>query len=229
MRAALLTILSLVLALFVAGGAVAQVPDPVSPILIGPGPAVPPPPPALTDSHRGGKSHPGRKHGGNRAKPHRAKPKNGKGAKDKPGTSGKLHASCAPLGHTQTYDGWGPAVAYGTQVTVVYEASRCSTPAGEALNVSADGTATVFAGSSATGVPLDARPFTVTGTWRRPANAEAWPPSWWDCSVGYASYAWEIPGVYSFQVSARDGTWSLDVSSDGVGSQAVHWTHDGCA
>ena len=69
----------------------------------------------------------------------------------------------------------------------------------------------------------------VTGTWREPQNSEAWPPAWWGCGVPYASYTWEIPGVYSFEVSAQDGFWTLDVSSEGVGTQAVSWTHDGCA
>lgn len=226
MRAALLMLLSLALVVTVAGGAAAQEADPTSPIAIGPGPAIPPPPPALGKS-RPRKGHSAKKNRGARTRPHRAKP--GKRAKDKRNDAVQLVASCAPLGHTQTYAGWGPAVAYGTQVTVVYEASRCSTPAGDALNVAADGTATVFAGSSATGAPLDVQPFTVTGMWKRPGNAEAWPPSWWDCSVGSASYSWEIPGVYSFRVSARDGAWTLDVNSQGVGSQSVHWTYNGCA
>jgi hypothetical protein len=69
----------------------------------------------------------------------------------------------------------------------------------------------------------------VTGTWRQPKNAAAWPPAWWECSVPYANYTWQIPGVYTFRVSARDGVWNLDVSSEGVEPQAFSWTHDGCA
>ena len=140
-----------------------------------------------------------------------------------------LHASCAPLAHTQAYSTWGPAVSYGRPVTVVYEASRCSTPDGSALDVFAEGTAEVFEGSSDSGELLDARPFVVSGTWREPKNDTAWPPAWWDCSVAYASYTWQIPEVYTFQVSAREGVWTLHVTSQGVGSQDLSWTHDGCA
>jgi hypothetical protein len=120
-------------------------------------------------------------------------------------------------------------VAYGETVTVVYEADRCSTPDGSALDVAVEGTAMVFQGETESGALLDTRPFLVAGTWREPKNAEAWPPPWWGCGVPYARYTWEIPGLYSFQVSARDGLWSLDVASQGVGSQALTWTHDGCA
>ena len=189
---------------------------PPSPVLIGPGPALPPPPPAL----------PGSKHG-----------KGGKGAqkgqdaKGKGGSAGglDLQANCAPFNHIQTYSSWGPAVAYGGPVTVVYEAERCSTPDGRSLDLTAEGTASVFEGLTPDGVLLDTRPFVFTGTWRQPKNAEAWPLAWWDCSVAYASYIWEIPGLYTFQVTADSGVWSLDVSSQGVGTQAVSWTHNGCA
>ncbi len=214
-RAALLLLLSFLLATTVAGGASAAEPDPAtSPLTIGPGPAIPPPPPVLPTS-KGSKKHSGKSdRGGN------------EGAKE-----GKLelHASCAPLAHTQTYSAWGPAVSYGGPVTVAYEASRCSTPDGLALDVAAEGTARIYQGADTSGVLLDTRPFLVSGRWKEPRNAEAWPPTWWDCSVPFATYTWQIPGVYTFQVSARDGVWSLNVSSQGVGTQDVSWTHDGCA
>ncbi|MGH2691952.1 MAG: hypothetical protein ACRDHM_05570 [Actinomycetota bacterium] len=196
--------------------------EPTSPLVIGPVEAVPPPAPDLPDARQGQASKGGHQAGpGGKAGKHRRQ----SGAQD----ALELTASCAPFSHTQTYVGWGPAVAYGGPVTLVYEAGRCSTPDGSALDVAVDGTAKVFQGDSATGALLDTRPFLVTGTWRQPRNAEAWPPTWWGCGVPYASYTWEIPGVYTFQVSARDGFWSLDVSSQGVASQAVSWTHDGCA
>jgi hypothetical protein len=228
-RAALLVLMTLLLGSALAGSAGAAEPDPsVPPLTIGPGDAIPPPPPVLPSGKRGKKDAgpPRSKQGG---KPAGGSSK-GQGAN---GTKGHdkldLHASCAPLAHTQTYVAWGPAVSYGGPVTVVYDASRCSTPDGSALDVAAEGTAQIFQGPDTTGALLDTKPFIVSGTWREPRNAEAWPPTWWDCSVPFANYTWQIPGVYTFQVSARDGVWSLNVSSQGVATQDVSWTHDGCA
>lgn len=214
-------LVALLLATTASGRALAAPADPTSPVVIGPAPAVPPPPPTLPGS-KAGKAKGAKakaKHGG----------KAGKAGKDKKKTGLELQASCSPLAHTQSYEGWGPAAAYGKPVTVVYQAARCSTPDGSALDLSAEGTAQIFDGPSAAGALLDTRPFLVTGTWRKPKNAEAWPPTWWACDVPFASYTWQIPGVYSFRVSARNGVWSLDVSSDGAGSHAFSWTHDGCA
>ena len=217
---ALRVLLIALLALGALGGlaGVAAAVEPGSPLVIGPVEAIPPAAPELPDSGRS----------------------SGKGRGDHDTRSGgkrdhqtadalSLVASCAPFSHTQTYAGWGPAVSYGMTVTVLYEAGRCSTPDGSALDVSLEGTAKIFEGDTSAGALLDTRPFLVTGTWREPANAEAWPPAWWGCGVPYANYTWEIPGLYTFQVSARDGMWSLDVSSQGVGTQTVSWTHDGCA
>lgn len=226
-RAALLLLLGLLLAISVSGQALAAPNLPESPIVIGPAPAVPPPPPDLPGS-KGGKPHKNAGNAANGAR-HQHGQEHGKGG-DKGGNSTtSLQGTCAPFSHTQTYPNWGPAVAYGGPVTVVYEAARCSTPDGSALDVSAEGTAKIFEGTTPEGTLLDNRAFLVTGTWRQPQNADAWPPTWWTCSVPYASYTWEIPGVYIFQVSAQDGVWTLDVSSHGVGSQDVTWTHDGCA
>ena len=225
-RAALLVLLALLMAGLASGAASAAEPDPApTPPTIGPGPAIPPPPPALPNAkgpRKGGKPpKPKTQHGGRTSK---SRPKETKGS-----SALDLHASCAPLSHVQTYAAWGPAVSYGRPVTVVYEASRCSTPDGSALDVSAQGTATIHDGSSETGELLDTRPFLLTGTWKEPKNEAAWPPAWWECSVSRASYTWQITGVYTFQVTARDGVWTLDVSSQGVGSQDVSWTHDACA
>ena len=223
-RAALVMLLAVALPAAIAGLASAST-DPILPPLTGPGPAIPLPAPDLpgkkTDQPSKGAKKAGHKAGSQ-----------GKGAKHRHRPAARdltLRASCAPFGHTQTYVGWGPAAAYGETVTVVYEAGRCSTPDGSALDVSVEGTAKVFQGETQSGALLDTKPFLVTGTWRQPKNAEAWPPSWWGCGVPYASYTWEIPGVYTFQVSARNGLWSLDVHSQGVGFQSVAWTHDGCA
>jgi len=208
----------------VAGRAAAS-PDPIPSSFTGPGPAIPPPAPDLPGQKAGQPSKSVKKAG------HKAAGSHGKTGKDRHRSArgdATLTASCAPFDHTQTYAGWGPAAAYGETVTVVYEAGRCSTPDGSALDVSVEGTAKVFQGETQSGALLDTRPFLVTGTWRRPKNAEAWPPNWWGCDVTYANYTWQIPGVYTFQVSARNGLWSLDVISEGVGSQSVSWTHDGC-
>lgn len=220
MRALLLLLLALGVSVLIAGQGAAVAQEATSPLVMGPVDAVPPDPPKLPGSKAG--KHSGTTNEGDRE---------GREEKRGHGRSGSLELapSCAPFTHTQTYSGWGPAVAYGTTVTVLYEAGRCSTPDGSALDLSVEGTATVFEGDPSAGVPIDTRPFLVTGTWREPRNAEAWPPSWWGCRVPYASYTWEIPGVYTFQVSARDGVWDLDVSSQGAATQTVSWTHDGCA
>ena len=225
-RAALLVLLVALMAALAAGSASAQQ-APSQPPAIGPGTAVPPPPPALPKSKDGGKGAKPPKHDADRGG--KATSSKNHGSKEAKTAGLDLRASCAPLSHTQTYASWGPAVAYGREVTVVYEASRCSTPDGSALDVSAQGTATIHDGSSAAGEVLDSHPFIVAGTWKEPKNDAAWPPAWWDCSVSSASYTWQIPGVYTFQVSAREGVWSLTVSSQGVASQDLSWTHDGCA
>ncbi|MGH2709587.1 MAG: hypothetical protein ACRDH9_00070 [Actinomycetota bacterium] len=225
-RTALFVLSALLLTGSLAGQASAQeVPPPPSPVVIGPGPALPPPPPSLPGSKhgKGGKGGKGAKTGNKT-----------KGGRTKAGKAGgnaglDLRANCAPFGYTQTYGSWGPAVAYGGPVTVVYEAERCSTPDGRSLDLAAEGTAKVFQGASEAGALLDTRPFLFTGTWKQPKNAAAWPLAWWDCSVPYASYKWEIPGLYTFEVTAQAGVWSLDVNSQGVGTQAVSWTHNGCA
>jgi hypothetical protein len=214
-------LLALVLSAPVAGRAAAS-PDPIPPQLTGPGPAIPLPAPDLPGPKAGQPSKSAEKAGhksGSQAKAgkHRHRPV-ARGL--------TLTASCSPFGHTQTYLGWGPAAAYGETVTVVYEADRCSTPDGSALDVAVEGTAKVFQAES--GALLDTRPFLVAGTWRQPSNDEAWPPSWWTCSVAYANYTWQIPGIYTFHVSARDGRWALDVNTDGPTPRAVTWAYDAC-
>ena len=218
-RASLLLLLAL--GLGAAGASAAAAQEAPSPLVVGPVEAVPPDPPKLPGE--GKDDGPGKANEGGGKPDHPGKRDHGDSdALD-------LAASCAPFTHTQTYAGWGPAVSYGSTVTVLYEAARCSIPDGSALDLSVEGTAKVFEGDSSAGTLLDTRPFLVTGTWREPKNSEAWPPAWWACRVPYASYTWEIPGVYTFQVSARDGLWDLDVTSRGAGTQAVSWTHDGCA
>jgi hypothetical protein len=141
----------------------------------------------------------------------------------------RAKAGCQPFSHTQTYSTWGPALAYDEPVTIVYEASHCTKPAGSAVDVSMQGTATVYPGILAQGTPIESRPFTVTGLWDRPGNLAGWPPSWWSCEVKLARYTWDIAGVYTFEVTARWGVWSLDVTSMGTAARTVHWTHNACA
>jgi hypothetical protein len=141
----------------------------------------------------------------------------------------QIKAGCAPFGFTQTYVAWGPALAYGRPVTVAYEGSRCTMPAGAGAEVSVRGTATVFQGILAEGLPIDARPFTVSGTWNRPTNPAGWPPDWWQCGVKHARYTWDIAGMYTFEVEARWGVWDLQISTQGLQPTLVHWAYNGCA
>jgi hypothetical protein len=134
-------------------------------------------------------------------------------------------AGCGEFELTQTYRNWGPAVTYGRPVTVHYEATRCSRAQGGTVQLSIEGQATVYRGWSVTGEPLDQRAFAVRGHWTNPSNQEGWPPDWWQCDVKSAEYSWRIPGVYTFDVSASQGVWSLDVSA---GQKTVTWTYDAC-
>jgi hypothetical protein len=136
-------------------------------------------------------------------------------------------SGCAPFSHNQTYREWGPARHYGRTVTVVYEAKACSTTTEGSIGVSMTGSAQVFPGGHAGGEALETRPFQVTGSWQG-GNPAGWPPAWWACEVDRADYVWEIPGVYSFVVSARDGRWTLDVTTFGPGASAVDWTYQAC-
>jgi hypothetical protein len=144
----------------------------------------------------------------------------------------RVRPRCEPFSHTQTYLTWGPAVAYGEPVTVVYAAERCTRPRGTSVEVSSEGSATVYRGSAVAGEPIDRRPFILTGTWDRPTNAAGWPLAWWGCGVKQARYRWEIPGVYLFDVGARWGVWSLTVSTLPRAPQGeardFHWSYNGC-
>jgi hypothetical protein len=141
-------------------------------------------------------------------------------------------SQCAPFSHTQTYLTWGPALAYDEPVTVVYSAKRCTKPTGTMVEVTAQGSATVYQGTLAQGEPIDQRPFLLTGSWDHPSNKAGWPLSWWGCGVKRAQYLWEIPGVYSFDVGARWGLWSLTVSTQPVvplaEARTVHWSYNAC-
>lgn len=128
---------------------------------------------------------------------------------------------CDGIARVQTYQGWGPALHYGQTVTVAFNVAECSAQLdGDIFTFSLDGTASVFAGDAA-GDALEVRSFVAEGSWSDPEGA-GWPPSWWSC-VEQASLRWEIPGVYSFVVSATGGSWTLDVSPGNV-----HWTHAAC-
>jgi hypothetical protein len=139
---------------------------------------------------------------------------------------------CASFSHTQTYLTWGPALAYSEPVTVVYGGDRCTRGAGTTAEVTVNGSATVYQGALAEGEPIDSRPFRLTGTWDRPTNQVGWPLAWWGCAVKNAQYRWEIPGVYTFDVAARWGVWTLTVSTQPVSplgeARTVHWSYNGC-
>ena len=141
---------------------------------------------------------------------------------------------CAPFSHTQVYTSWGPALSYGEAVTVVYSAERCTKPDGTTVVVTSEGTASVYQGTGGLGLgeQIDRRPFRLTGRWDRPTNEAGWPLAWWGCGVKLAEYRWEIPGVYVFDVRARWGAWSLDVSSLAIGPQSqprdFHWSYSAC-
>ena len=232
LRAALSVVLSFLCLGLVAGAAGAQeatpTPPPPPPDAVGPHTVQPPPPPVLPkvkkDGHR---DHKGGGNGGGKS----GGKKNG-GRAGKRGDRGKgqdaLKASCGGFSLLQTYTTWGPALSYGRPVTVQYEATRCSKPDGRALDLSVHGTATVSEVAEAGGALIEAIPFQVTGTWSRPGNDSGWPPDWWECGVRFAEYTWEIPGIYTFHVSAREGSWALDVATTGLTPSTVTWAYDAC-
>jgi hypothetical protein len=134
-------------------------------------------------------------------------------------------SGCGPFAMTQTYRNWGPARFYHRTVTVQYDATRCSRPEDDVTRVSMEGVATVYPGKSATDRPLDERTFLVEGRWQHPTNRTGWPPDWWECDVDSLAYTWAITGVYTFDVSAQDGVWSLVVEDSRA---PVSWTYDAC-
>jgi len=135
---------------------------------------------------------------------------------------------CDQFRHVQTYRNWGPARHFDRIVTVDYQATRCAAPAESAIDLTMGGTATIHEGDSTSGRVLGTRPFTVLGTWEQPTNPLGWPPDWWQCGVPFAQYRWEILGVYSFEVSATDGSWTLVVDVAATPAGDVHWTFDAC-
>jgi hypothetical protein len=100
------------------------------------------------------------------------------------------------------------------------------------VEVTTAGSATVYQGTTMDGAAIDRRPFRLTGRWDRPANAAGWPLSLWACGVKLAQYRWEIPGVYTFEIGARWGVWSLVISTEILGAQSqardFHWSYDAC-
>jgi hypothetical protein len=135
---------------------------------------------------------------------------------------------CDDFRHVQTYRHWGPARHFDRVVTVEYQASRCAAPTETAVDLHMEGTATIHEGDSVSGPVLGTRPFVVLGTWEHPANPMGWPPSWWQCGVSYAQYRWDIAGVYTFEVSATDGTWTLVVDVAGSAAGDLSWTYEAC-
>jgi hypothetical protein len=138
----------------------------------------------------------------------------------RPSKQTAIRTACGPFSWTQTYEAW----SYGTTVTVVYDASRCVRRSGRrALDLSVEGSATVHSGADALGEPIDSRPFTVPGSWVDPTNPDGWLPDWWQCSVKQAQYTWEIPSVYTFDVAARWGVWTLKVTTAGPEPNTLTW------
>ena len=158
-----------------------------------------------------------------------------KGARDAKGSAEPdldLQASCAPFTHTQTYAAWGPAVCVrrpgdrGLRGIPVLDPRRLGARHRCRGNRQVSSRAPTAEGTLLEHEAVHRH--RARGESRR--NAEAWPPTWWDCSVPYASYTWQIPGVYTLPglgpVTASGASTS---SSQGVGAQDVSWTHDGCA
>lgn len=135
--------------------------------------------------------------------------------------------SCLPFSLTQAYRGWGPADHYGRTVTIAYVGTQCSEVTGGSAEVDITGTASIVRGLEVGGPTIEVRSFEASGSWSRAGVLSAWPPAWWSCGVDRAELRWEVPGVYSFAVSATGGRWVLDVGT-GSGTGAVHWEYDAC-
>lgn len=149
-------------------------------------------------------------------------------------TASAKRPSCDQFYLIQTYDGSGfyqaPAWYYGETVTIAYEARNCNffQESQGHFVLHLDGTATVYAGSSAEGEPIDVRGFHSTETWHDPENTQGWPLTWWDCSVKQAHYKWKIPSVYDFTVQAHDGFWSYEQTAFTKPPQQSSGEFDAC-
>ena len=228
-------LLAAVLSLLLAGPALAQEASPPPPP---PTPSPSPPPPEPSPSPPAASRGEATEHERNEGrKPDRQKASRRRATKQRrrerrPRPESLVKRGCASFSHTQTYLTWGPALAYSEPVTVVYGGDRCTRGAGTTAEVTVNGSATVYQGALAQGEPIDSRPFRLTGTWDRPTNQVGWPLAWWGCAVKNAQYRWEIPGVYIFDVAARWGVWTLNVSTQPVSplgeARTVHWSYNGC-
>jgi hypothetical protein len=140
-------------------------------------------------------------------------------------------AVCSTLSWTQTYRGWGPALAYGRAVTIRFVAQGCSVIEGKSLDLLRRGTARIYAGRVAKRSRfIESRPFSVRGVWEDPENPLGWPPLWWQCGVSGAWFTWHVRGVYTFEVGVEDGVWSLDVSTNRKRrDHHFSWSYDGCS
>jgi len=115
-----------------------------------------------------------------------------------------------PFNYVQTYAGWGPATYYGQTVTVHYEGMNRLKwdPQNHHFNLKIQGTATVYAGESVVGDPIDQKPFINTEDWVDEGNTWKWPGRWYNCEVQDANYYWCIPEVYYYYITKRGDTWS---------------------
>jgi len=117
----------------------------------------------------------------------------------------------APFTWVQTYTGWGPALYYGEQVTVNYTGTNRWKFKDGRFNLMIEGTSEIYRGDSILGELIEVRPFHNTEVWCEPENTWGWPVSWWSCGVEQLRYRWIIPGVYSYEVTAKDGFWTYEI------------------
>lgn len=141
-----------------------------------------------------------------------------------PGTAQAQPADgCRDLLHVQTYSPEGgffraPAWHFGRNVTVVYQGQTCETTDELGRYVlDAKGVATIIEGSSQEGTKIERAPFRstlISDMGGEPGDA------WWACVDGTLSYSWSISGIYDFNVTGKNGTWTVS-QSDPAGNGPV--------
>jgi hypothetical protein len=229
-RAAGLALLATLVLLGATPAALAQTTPTPTPSPSGPTPT-PPPPSDPPNSGTSSGTVDGTGAGGLRSNPDR--PPGSGGSTDDvppevPGPSPTPITDCEPFSYRQTYRGWGPARAYGRQVSVLYRADRCVKLDGGVLELTMAGTAEIREGGR-NGQVIGNRPFELEGTWVHPSIEDGWPPDWWQCRVADLQYVWRIAGRYSFAVDAEDGRWHLEVVTVRRGrARTVTWSYDAC-
>lgn len=142
--------------------------------------------------------------------------------------------ACTPFEHAQTYSARrgfyrAPAWHYGRTVTIVYRADACTSVNARsgAVQERLDGTATVYAGTSASGAAIDERPFTSVEERRPPLPSGE--TAWWACDRSTVSYSWTIEGVYRFTARGTNGTWTYRHVSLGEHPRSHRHSFSACA